>query len=388
MPNSDITELVKQPRVLDARESVRRAAGVIRASDGSRALVVKDGRIAGIVTEQAIATMLAQAEDVDAALAGPVETLVEHYPLYVSASVSARDAAKLFTENDVDMLPVVDGWGALRGVVYRKDVVAMLSRNLRPATVGGMATPLGVYLTTGSISGGAGSIGLYLTGVSLGIMMILSKVLGDRLVSKVSMLAAHSLPPQVSMKIASMGILDLVTAAISIGVMLVLLKLSPLAGYHAAEHMTVHAIEHGEDLNPEIVRRMPRVHPRCGTNLLAALSLFLLITSQFHDSEIAVLLAIVIVIVGRKALGDWLQSTFTTKPPSERQLKNGIAAGEQILNRFHEHPNRHAYGFARIWNMGFLQAGAGMSTVLFAVYLMVRLFPMLVKLCPELQGMF
>ncbi len=33
--------------------------------------------------------------------------------------------------------------------------------------------------------------------------------------------------------------------------------------------MVVHAIEEGEDLTLEKVRPMPRVHPRCGTNLVA-----------------------------------------------------------------------------------------------------------------------
>ncbi len=276
-------------------------------------------------------------------------------------------------EHGVDMLPVVDGWGALRGVVYRGDVVGMLSRTLRPPTVGGMATPLGVYLTTGSISGGAGSFGLYLTGISLGIMMIIAKVLGDRLMAKLDLLSAHA-PLAVRRALTSLSATEIISAVISIGIMLMLLRLSPLAGYHAAEHMTVHAIEHGEDLNPEIVRRMPRVHPRCGTNILAALSVFLLITAQFKDSEIAVLIAVLVVILGRKALGDWMQAVFTTKPPSDRQLKNGIAAGDQIIRRYHEHPNRQVYGFARIWNMGFLQAAAGMTTVLYAVYLIGKLF--------------
>jgi uncharacterized protein YqhQ len=32
----------------------------------------------------------------------------------------------------------------------------------------------------------------------------------------------------------------------------------------------VHAIERGEPLLAESVRAMPRVHPRCGTNIVAA----------------------------------------------------------------------------------------------------------------------
>ena len=39
---------------------------------------------------------------------------------------------------------------------------------------------------------------------------------------------------------------------------LLLMRVSRLAGYHAAEHQTVHAMERNETLVPEIVCRMPR----------------------------------------------------------------------------------------------------------------------------------
>ena len=35
--------------------------------------------------------------------------------------------------------------------------------------------------------------------------------------------------------------------------------------YHGAEHMTVHAYEHGDPLEKDFVRRYPTAHPRCGT---------------------------------------------------------------------------------------------------------------------------
>ena len=38
--------------------------------------------------------------------------------------------------------------------------------------------------------------------------------------------------------------------------------------YHGAEHMTVHAREHGERLDAETVRKYPTAHPRCGTAFL------------------------------------------------------------------------------------------------------------------------
>ena len=189
-----VTELIKPPQALDAHDSVRRAAGIIRASGGSRILVIRDGRLVGCISEDAIAAFLASADDPDNAYAGPIEPLVEPYPVFISAAVSVHDAMRVFAEHGVDTLPVVDQFGGLRGVLYRGDVVGFLTNNLRPPSVGGMATPLGVYLTTGSLNGGAGSFGLYLTGISLALMMIVSKVFGDQVLNGLQRFAQHNLP--------------------------------------------------------------------------------------------------------------------------------------------------------------------------------------------------
>lgn len=365
MTNAGITELIKHPQVLDVHDSVRRAAGIICASDGSSALVIRDGRIAGSISEGSIAAFLASAPDEESAMSQSIEPLVQYYPVFISASVSAREAAKMFADNSVDMLPVVDDYGGLRGVLYRSDVIGYLTLSLRPPSVGGMATPLGVYLTTGSVSGGAGSVGLYFSGIALGLMMIVGKIGSDYAIKYMIRLGGPHF--------MRLGITDTLGAILSIALLLVLLRLSPLAGFHAAEHMTVHAIEAGEDLKPEIVSRMPRVHPRCGTNILAGAMIFMLITSQF-GSDMAVLVAMVVLIVGWRTVGNWKQKFFTTKPPTERQLRSGIAAGHEVLKRFNERPTYQAYGFKRMWNMGFLQSAAGMGTVLTCVYMLEKLF--------------
>jgi len=44
-------------------------------------------------------------------------------------------------------------------------------------------------------------------------------------------------------------------------------------GYHAAEHMTIHAFEAGDELSPARVARHPKEHPRCGTAFLLTLAL-------------------------------------------------------------------------------------------------------------------
>lgn len=38
--------------------------------------------------------------------------------------------------------------------------------------------------------------------------------------------------------------------------------------YHGAEHMTIHAYEHGDPLEPARIARYPTAHPRCGTAFL------------------------------------------------------------------------------------------------------------------------
>ena len=38
--------------------------------------------------------------------------------------------------------------------------------------------------------------------------------------------------------------------------------------YHGAEHMTIHALEAGDPLTPEAIRKYPTAHPRCGTEFL------------------------------------------------------------------------------------------------------------------------
>ncbi len=45
-------------------------------------------------------------------------------------------------------------------------------------------------------------------------------------------------------------------------------------GYHAAEHMTIHAYEDGSDLTVSDVLRYPRAHPRCGTAFLLTVVVF------------------------------------------------------------------------------------------------------------------
>lgn len=380
MIDSSITQLTKFVPVLEPEDTVRRAAGLMRSSEGSRLFVQSGGQIMGSVSERAIAGFLSGSDGSDSELDASVNQLIEPNQALVSSSLTMRGAAEVFASTGEDVLPVVDEYGGFRGAVYRRDLVGLLTKNLRPPTVAGMATPLGVYLTTGSVSGGVGSLGLYLTGVSLGLMMLIANYVVMGLQKAVT--ALTGIPVAILLRSQpltySPNVYDLalyLSVLLTVAVFLLLLRLSPLSGYHAAEHMTVHAIEAGETLTPERVRDMPRVHPRCGTNLLAAAGVFLIITSRF-SGQLAVLLAMLVVVLGWRMVGGWLQYFVTTRNPSARQLANGVAAGNEVLENHRQRPGYQAVGFQRIWNLGFLQTAAGLFTVLWILQHVLKL-PML-----------
>jgi uncharacterized protein YqhQ len=153
---------------------------------------------------------------------------------------------------------------------------------------------------------------------------------------------------------------------------LLLLRLSPLTGVHASEHMVVRAIEEGEDLDLEKVRRMSRVHPRCGTNIMALLVLLVVseqllasLGSALDDTTrtFALFLLIMVVLVTWRRLGAGLQRWVTTRRPSERQLAAGIRVGEELLERVRRQPSAAASFRRRLWNTGFAQVLAGFFLV-------------------------
>lgn len=127
--------------------------------------------------------------------------------------------------------------------------------------------------------------------------------------------------------------------------------------YHGAEHKTIAAYEHGEQLLPENVDKYSTLHVRCGTNFLfltfgIAVLVFAVLTSlngglwwkigvrvvgvplvaafayemlrlgaKFEDSAVMRILM---------APGLWLQK-ITTKPPDESQIEVAIASFQTVL---------------------------------------------------------
>ncbi|MEX2081808.1 MAG: DUF1385 domain-containing protein [Dehalococcoidia bacterium] len=53
--------------------------------------------------------------------------------------------------------------------------------------------------------------------------------------------------------------------------------------YHGAEHMTIHAYEHGSPLTPDGVRSYPKEHTRCGTSFLLVVVVIALLVHVAFD---------------------------------------------------------------------------------------------------------
>ncbi len=154
-----------------------------------------------------------------------------------------------------------------------------------------------------------------------------------------------------------------VETALKLGILvgyMALLTLSPEVkrtfSYHGAEHMTIHAFEHGVDLVPSEIRQFDRRHPRCGT---AFLLIVVLVSLAVHlvigDVSLPVLIATRVLglpliaglafevirfaglhrhtLVGRvlMAPGGWLQ-TLTTRPADDDQIEVAVAALRATLS--------------------------------------------------------
>jgi uncharacterized protein YqhQ len=125
--------------------------------------------------------------------------------------------------------------------------------------------------------------------------------------------------------------------------------------YHGAEHMTIHALERGDPLRPEAIRRYPTAHPRCGTEFLVvvvALSIlaFSLVGKQAPLVMVAsrIVLIPVIASVGYELLKlgakyranpvvravmypGILVQKITTRQPTEDMIEVAIVSMQQAL---------------------------------------------------------
>ncbi len=287
---------------------------------------------------------------------------------FVPSVFSLENALIALDRYNVNALPVIDGIEGYQGMISRADVVAALGEQIRPPVVGGMATPLGVWLTTGTLSGGAPPLGLALSGVVLALCQFASQAS--------ILLALAFWKPQWAALFASGQLSDAATGSNTFNIaitalqgllFLLFLRAIPMSGVHAAEHQTVWAIEKGLPLRPEIVGKMPRPHPRCGTNLVALAGLITIIFQHLPDyNPETVIAALLFVYFFWRNFGEALQQYFTTKPATRKQLESGIRAGQEVLAKYQKNPHEMGNFGSRLLNSGMAYSAIGMIATLTA----------------------
>lgn len=326
--------------------------------------VTSDGRFIGAVSQPDLARALADGTDPST----PVRTIARTDVLTVRPYETGAHVLRQMETLGQAWAVVVDDGGLVVGVVSPARLFNPPRRRNRPKMVGGMATPVGVYLTSGNVSGGAPWWGLVLTGALMATILVAADTATTWL--------QLQLPPQQRFSPVALDALSFLTFLLFV----VALRAIPLSGTHAAEHMTVHAIERGEDLVPEVVARMPRVHPRCGTNYMAGLMLFVMVAfspSGAPRNGASILLGLLAAFFLWKPVGSFLQHWFTTRPPTAAQVQTGIRAGEDLLANYEKAPQHVANPLQRILNSGIPYVVLGGWAASFAIYLveLVLRFP-------------
>ncbi|MGQ9463012.1 MAG: DUF1385 domain-containing protein [Candidatus Fervidibacter sp.] len=371
-----VSNIIRPCPAVQVSDSVGKAAEAMRRSGCPILPVLQNGMVVGMIDEESLLSVsLNSHRDLK------VGDLMRPAIPPITPETPLSYAAWLMKTQGLSALPIVGMDGKLQGVVTRSDVVSALLRGLRPQRIGGMSTPLGVYLTTGNHRGGVGDFALVATGVAMALCLVTARVL-----VLISLYLADSiLRPIIGASygtgffipyLAGFGytpfshFLDILPW-VEILIFFILMRLLPLTGYHGAEHQVVHAIEQGEDLTLEVVSRMPLEHPRCGTNLAA----LVILVSTVLVSNISPFVKVALVVLAAffwRQLGMWLQRLFTVKRPKPHQLKSGLKAGEELLLRFQHQPSRTLPLIGQIWNMGFLQVLTGAWLTLWGVNLVAN----------------
>jgi hypothetical protein len=331
---------------VDLQESLELAARKLRENGCGILPVTRDGFLEGVMTETNMVEALAKGM----AMTDPVEGITQG-GLTAMVSATGAEALRLFDTTKATALVVIDDGGRVLGILTPSDLYPKRLVPPRPPMVGGMATPFGVYLTTGSIRAGVGHLALVTTGMTMislfTVATIISMAVGQ-------WLTKHNVSPQVC---------GVVESALPILLFLVGMRSIPLSGTHAAEHKVVHAIERGEDLVPTVVRRMPRVHPRCGTNIAVGAMLFMGISnSGLLPGDYGILspvIAVIATLMLWRPLGNAMQFYVTTKRPTDKQLAMGIQSGRELLEKYATAGTASANTWQRIVNSGMLHVVCG-----------------------------
>jgi len=339
---------------LYAESSLATAAAAFREVWAPLLPVLDGNRIVGVVLrEEVFSALLGGGHE-----SSPIETLLREPPVTLLPQWTIEEALDCFRAASAAPVAIVtDEEGRYLGLVRALDLFRPFAEPARPRQAGGMATPFGVYLTTGNVSAGAGPLALATTGALL-FLLITTCTLAVYWAWQV---IPVRVPSWVIGALLQFGPAVLFFAA---------LKALPLTRIHGAEHKVVHAIERGEPLTLEAARRMPRVHPRCGTNLAVGATLFIVLVnlSWPHVQELGALLALSATLMLWRPVGAVFQQYLTTSEPTNRQLEAALAVGRELVERYRGSPRRRVPFLVRLASSGLPWILLGATTTALVLY--------------------
>jgi len=310
-----------------------------------------------------------------------VRSLIDPHPPTILPNAFLEEAREKFRTTRAPALAVVDEEGVFVGLLPALALFSPAPVPVSPGVVGGLATPFGVYLTNGVVTGGVGAFALAATGALLFVFFTAAIMIT---MGGLSLWGKFVGLPLLELALSGHGVgwerfvIDYLPAVL----FLVFLRITPLAGMHAAEHMVVHAIERREPLTQETVQCMPRVHPRCGTNLAVGAMLFVWLAEKDWGSwkSMGLLIALLLTIIFWRRLGNFLQFIATTKKPTSRQIESAIKAGEELIENFKRSP-RIVPSFGQkllMSGLPFVMAGAFSAFLLLYILVEMLNLPLLV----------
>ncbi len=358
-----LARLLLTPPPLSGEDEVNAAAASLRSAGLDALPVLLDGRPTGMVTARELLGPLSQA-----GANGPVRCADIARPFTpVPVTMPADEALWMLQRDGIDPLIVVDEAGGYLGLLTRSRLLEALCDARRPRLIGGLATPFGVHLCSPHQRGGVNDLAIVATGLMIGLLAVAAQVIVALALALLSPDAHQAALGALSYRLVELGAvpdaLGGIGGQLAVALcFLLLLRLSPLAGFHAAEHQAVHAVERGIALTPEQLSHLPRPHPRCGTNLVVLLALLLVGYAAWRAPwpQNLWLGPALLGLLAWRRLGRWVQQQFTTKPASRRQLEAGLAAARLLLARHQRAPELRAGLVRRVWNRGLVQVLFGL----------------------------
>jgi CBS domain-containing protein len=374
----DVGAIIKLAPPLAPDDTVAKAVRLLRARSLPALPDGDQGRHVGLVHDTDLIRLVSGVPDPRAAAqAIPVARIMRPIELILSETQPLSSVAEALSGSAAPAAPVAASDGRYLGLLLSRDLLAAIAGEPLAPPIAGLATPFGVYLTTGALRAGANDLALAATGAALMAINLLASGALYGLASLADRFLSHGAPPPPPEPTGPVPLwLTLGLYGLQIAVFLLFLRLSPLTGIHGAEHMVVHAIEEGEELIPEKLKAMPRVHPRCGTNLMALLILLVIaqqsfskVSAEVNNSAgiLAFFLLAMIVFLSWRRLGAALQRWVTTRRPSDRQLAQATRVGQALLEKVRACPGARAAFPRRLWNTGFPQVLAGFLAVALVV---------------------